>query len=80
MLFLCGILLSSVYTIGVPQSIPDSILVPSAFADAFFCPESTAGYYTTQIMIDSDFPTGEYVFKVTYLGKIVDAIAFTVTK
>ena len=38
------------------------------------------GKYSTQLMIDTEFPVGEYIIKVKYLGKIYDASTFTVVK
>ena len=38
------------------------------------------GKYTTQILLEPEFPIGEYILKVRYGGQIVDAIAFTVVR
>jgi hypothetical protein len=40
---------------------------------------AASGFYNTQIMLDSSYIPGQYVIKITYLGKIVDAISFNVT-
>ena len=41
---------------------------------------AASGDYNSLILLEPEFPVGEYILKVKYGGKIVDAIAFTVIK
>jgi tetratricopeptide (TPR) repeat protein len=40
---------------------------------------AASGFYNTQIMIDPSYVPGQYIIKIMYLDKIVDAISFDVT-
>ena len=40
---------------------------------------AASGAYNTQIMLDSSYIPGQYIIKISYLEKIVDAISFNVT-